>query len=435
MTRRAAILLLLLCGSRAPAQPLTLAETPKPGDCAKYAIDLVVTGNLLLTQDGRREPVKLEARARHVFAERTLAVDAGLPQRSARFYDAASTSAIVGGERFDHDLSADRRLVVALRNPDGLFCFAAAGPLTRDELDLVSEHFNPQCLAGLLPGKEVNSNDTWPVSHPAAQTACQFDGLIKNGLIGKLTEVKDGVATFTIEGTAEGIENGAKVTLGVAATGKFDLASKRVAELTWRQKDDREQGPVNPASQVEATVTLRREMLAAEPKELTEAALAAVPKAEVPPALTQLRHADPKGRYQIVYPRDWHVIGQTDTHLILRLLERGEFIAQATVSVWKSQQPGKHVAADEFKKAVSEAPGWMLGRVLEEGELPAGEGRWLYRLSAEGKMDGLPLVQSFHLLAGPQGDHVVVTFAMKPEKVKAVGSRDVSLVNAIEFRK
>ena len=31
--------------------------------------------------------------------------------------------------------------------------------------------------------------------------------------------------------------------------------------------------------------------------------------AEVPPALTLLKHEDPKGRFRLVYPRDWHVTG------------------------------------------------------------------------------------------------------------------------------
>ena len=35
--------------------------------------------------------------------------------------------------------------------------------------------------------------------------------------------------------------------------------------------------------------------------------------------------------------------------------------------------------------------------------------------------------------AQPQGQQVVVTFAMKPEKVKAVGTRDLGFVNAIEL--
>src|SRR5438552_963975 len=212
--RRAAIVVVLVSGgltspgSPGFAQPVPLTETARPGDCSKYTIDLSLAGNLLVTQEGGRQPIRLEARARHVFADRTLAVDAGLASRSARFYDVAGATAIVGGERFDRNLAADRRLVAAHRNPDGLLCYAPAGPVTRDELDLVTEHFNPQCLPGLLPGREVKVGDTWALSPPAAQAACLFDGLIKHALTGKLVEVKDGLAVFTVEGTAEGIEQG-----------------------------------------------------------------------------------------------------------------------------------------------------------------------------------------------------------------------------------
>ena len=435
--RRAAVLFLLISGGlTSPGSPLlaqNLTETPQPGDCSRYAVELAVSGHLILTQDGGKQQVRLEARGKHVFTERTLAVADGLPAKSARHYDEATATAAVGPDKFDRTLANDRKLIVAQRSAEGLFSYSPAGPLTRDELDLVTEHFSPQCLAGLLPGKEVNLGATWAVTNAAAQSACLFDGLIKNGLTGKLTDMKDGRATFTVEGTAEGIEDGAKVGMTVAAIGKFDLTAKRVVELVWKQKDDRDQGPVNPASKVEATITLKREVLAQEPKELGDAAVAAIPKDAPPATMTHLRHVDPRGRYQIVYPREWHVTGQTDTHLVLRLLDKGEFITQATVTIWKKAEAGKHATAEEFKKAVAESPGWVATRVLDDGEVPTDAGRWLYRLTAEGRMEELPVVQSFHLLAGPRGDQVVVTFAMKPEKVKAVGTRDVGLVNAIEF--
>jgi hypothetical protein len=158
-----------------------------------------------------------------------------------------------------------------------------------------------------------------------------------------------------------------------------------------------------------------------------------VPKGAVPASLTALKYADPKGRYSLVYPRDWHITGQTDQHLILRLLDRGEFVAQAAVVAWKKADAGKHTPADEFKKAVNGTPGWAASRLLEDAETASPDGRWLYRIVAEGKMDDLPVVQSFHLLAGPQGDQAAVTFAMKPDKVKAVGTRDRELVNALAF--
>jgi hypothetical protein len=434
MSRLAAIAALLTLAPLAPAQ-VTLAEAPAAGDCARYSVELDLAGKMFITQDGQKQSVRLEAKARHVFSERTLAVADNLPARSARNYEDAVASAVVDVEKVNRGLPADRRLIVAVRSSEGPLCFSPAGPLTRDELDLVAEHFNPQCLAGLLPGKAVNLNDTWAIAPAAAQAACQFDGLVKSELTGKLVSADAAKATFSVEGTAEGIENGSRVSLTITATGVFDLAARRVVSLSWKQKDDRDQGPVSPASQVDATVTLKRELLPQPPKELDDAALAAVPKADIPPAMLLLRHAEPKGAYTLTYPRDWHVTGQTDQHLVLRLLDKGEFVAQATVAVWKKAEPGKHASADEFKKAVNSAPGWTATRVLEDGESTLPDGRWLYRVAAEGKMEELPVVQTFHLLAGPAGDQVAVTFAMKPDKAKAFGTRDKDFVQAVAFPK
>jgi hypothetical protein len=430
--RRAAATLALLLASIAPAiaQSIPLIETPTPGDCAKYTVESIVTGNLLVTQDGTQQAIKLEARARHLFSEQTLTVADGLPARSARCYDEAASTSLVGGDKSDHSLPPDRRLVVARRGAEGLFCYTPAGPLTSDELDLISEHFTPQCFPGLLPGKAVTVGETWAISNPTAQAASLFDGLIKNTLSGKLIGVQDGVATFTVTGATEGIENGGKVALTVTATGKYDLASKRVVELDWKQTDDREQGPVSPASKVEARVILKRAAVPREPKELAEAATLPV---NPPAGQTHLRYVDANGRYQFTYPRDWHITGQTAAHLVLRLLDRGEFIAQVTVTNWAKANPGMHATPEEFKKAVAGSPGWVPGRTLEDGEAPIGGGRWLYRVVAEGRMQETPAVQAFHLLASPQGQQVVVTFTMKPEKVKVVGTRDLHFVNAIEF--
>ncbi|HEY1187462.1 MAG TPA: hypothetical protein VGE74_07375 [Gemmata sp.] len=435
MSRAAATLLALLTFGPVARAQVTLGETPAAGECFRYGIELELAGKLIVTQEGTKEAIRLDAKAKHVFTERTLSAADGLPVRSARYYEGAGASAVVGGEKVDRVLPEDRRLVVVSRSSEGTFCFAPAGALTRDELDLVTEHFNPQCVAGLLPNKAVNVGDTWNVGPAAAQAACQFDGLLKNSLVGKLTGAANGAATFTIEGTTEGIENGAKVALTVSASGTFDTTAKRVTALTWKQQDDRGQGPVAPASQVAVSVALKREFVAAPPKELNDLALAAVPKGEIPAALTLLRYTDPKKRYELVYPRGWHITGQTEQHLILRLLDKGEFIAQSTVVAWTKADPGKHTPAAEFKKAAGASPGWTVSKLLEDTETESPGGRWLYRIVAEGKMEDLPVVQSFNLLAGPQGDQVAVTFAMKPDKVKAVAGRDRELLNAIAFPK
>ena len=433
MPVRLAVLLTLAVAGPASAQPIPLAEVPGPDNVSRYTIDLDVSGTMtVLGEGGKPQQLRLQAKGRHRFAERTLAVADGLPARSARHYAEATAASVVGGEKSDRTLAADRRLVVTARRPDGAFAFSPAGPLTRDDLDLVTEHFDPHGLPGLLPGKDVAVGDTWAVSNPAAQAACLFDGLISNALTGKLTGVANGVATFEVSGTAEGIENGAKVSVTVSATGTFDVAGRRVTGLVWKQTDDREAGPVSPASKVEATISLKREVLHAAPAELADAALAGLPAGEPPAALSALRYADPKGRYRFTYPRGWHVTGQTDTHLVLRLLDAGEFVAQATVTPWRKVASGQHTPPDEFQKAIAASPGWAATEVIEDGEAPAGEGRWLYRVVAAGMSGGRPVVQAFHLLAGSGGDQVAVTVAFHPDKRKALAGRDLELVRGIE---
>src|SRR5439155_12962699 len=135
-------------GPLARAQTVTLAEAPKPGECSRYTTELTVSGYLIVTQDMAKQPVKVEARGKHRFTERTLTAADGLPAHTARHYEEATAAASVGGDKFDRTLAADRRVIAARRSSEGLFCFAPAGPLTRDELDLITEHFNPHCLPG-----------------------------------------------------------------------------------------------------------------------------------------------------------------------------------------------------------------------------------------------------------------------------------------------
>ena len=72
MTARLTPLLVLLAlGSPAAAQPVTLAETPKPGDCSRYVVELNVSGHLVVTQEGKQQQLKLDAtnlRQPHLFS-------------------------------------------------------------------------------------------------------------------------------------------------------------------------------------------------------------------------------------------------------------------------------------------------------------------------------------------------------------------------------
>jgi hypothetical protein len=65
--------------------------------------------------------------------------------------------------------------------------------------------------------------------------------------------------------------------------------------------------------------------------------------------------------------------------------------------------------------------------------VPAGDGRWIYRISALGKMDGTEVMQNFYLVAGPGGEQVVLLFTMTPKKAMKLGERDLSMAGSIDF--
>lgn len=441
ITRRRAIgTALAVLASAVPATgqdtpAVRLAEEVKPGDCFRYELGLTVTGKMKVDRGGKAESLPLSAKARHQFVERAeVAAENGVGQ-AVRHYAEAASETVIGVDRTRRTLGADRRLIVAQRAADGTLHYSPDGPLTRDELDLVAEHFDTLCLPGLLPNKEVKPGDTWPIDAGAAQAACLFHGLAKNGLVGKLVEVSSGAAVFTVEGTAEGVEHGAAVRVAVKARGRFDLAAKRVVGLAWEQTDDRDQGPVNPAMEVKAELTVTRTPVAAGPKDLDAVAGKLPADGKVPEAATQLRYADPAGRFTLAYSRDWYFVVASDTHLVLRLVAKGELIAQATVTEWKKPQPAAdfEAAAKAFREATARQPGWEAEKLIEEGLVPAGPGRKVYRLAAAGKQDGQPVVQAFHLVVGPNGEHLAVTTVSRQDVAGKVDGRDAALVTAIAF--
>lgn len=434
MTRREAIgtaLTFSIIGSVSAAEgEVVLAEATNAGDLLSNDLQLALVGRLKIDRDGKPDQLPLEAKAKHQFWER---LDPAGKPLAVRHYREAVSESTVSGERSKKQLAGDRRGILVYRDAKGPLHVSPNGPLAREELELVSEHFETLAIPGLLPGKAMKAGETWTIANDAAQSVCHFDGLVKSELVGKLVDVKDGIATISVDGKAEGIEHGAAVKLAVAAKLTFDIAKVFVTKVEWVQVDEREAGPVSPAMDAKVTISLTRNREATVPKEI-EALLAKRPaEGKVPEILTQLRHVDPNG-YEFVYPRDWHFVVKNDKHLVLRLLNRGEYVAQATFAAWKPGAAATDTKAilAEFVEATRKQPGWEPEKVLENGTLPAGEGRELYRISASGKQDGVEVVQSFHLLGG-NGKHLAVATVCNANATEKVGARDVALVSAVEF--
>jgi hypothetical protein len=428
------ILVALAAGRAGWAQTYPLSETLQPGNCFRIHLQMSLSGEMRVNKEGKAVPLKLEAAAEHEFSERTLTVASdGTPEKAARVYEKAKAVIIVDKEPSERSLRAERRLLVAQRYPDRLLVYCPAGPLDRKELELTSEHFDTFALPGLLPGRSVSVGDTWKVSNGTAQTLCNFEGLTEQDLICKLEDVKDQVGRIAVRGRATGIDLGALAKLTVEGTYQYDLNSRRITHLEWKQKDERDQGPASPATSVQTNVALTR-IVIEQPAILSDVALVSVPAGAEPPMhLTQLEYHDALDRFDLLYGREWQIVSQGDEHVVMRLLDRGDFVAQATITPWTRAEEGKHLSPEEFRQAMAETPGWEPENELQAGEVPAEKGRWIYRISALGELDGTKVMQNLYLVAGSDGRQVVLSFTMAPKQADRLGSRDLSLAANLDF--
>jgi hypothetical protein len=413
-------------------QAYDLKEVSAAGKYFHVQITMTLNGEIRVDQGGKKVPLKQEASASHDFLERILEVGPnGLPSKCAQVFKSAKAAIKVAGVPSDRVLRPEHSLLVVQRLKDQVLTYSPASALTREEVDL-TEHFDTLWLAGLLPGKEVAVGTTWKVPNAVAQSLCSFDGLTSQDLDCKLEQVKDQVAHVAVTGKCAGIDRGALVKLTIQAKYDFDLKTKQISGVAWKQKDERDQGPVSPASTAEVVIIATRSAI--EPASaLSDLALVSLPDKEPAVPLTQISFTDKKKRFDLLHGRDWQTVSLTENHLILRLMDQGDFVAQVTISPWTREAPGKHMTPEAFKEVVSGTPGWEAEQVLQADAVPTEAGRWVYRISALGTLDGLKVMQNFYIVASPKGEQVVLVFTMTPSQAKKIGSRDLELVGSLDF--
>jgi hypothetical protein len=424
-----AVLLAAAPATRAQA----LGEAVQVGDCFRYTLEMKLSGEMRFAREGKVVAVPLSATASHTFAERVLVLGkAGLVEKAARVYDSARASIRAGEDRSERNLRPARKLIVAQRHKDQKLVYSPQGALSRAELEVVGEHLDTLVLGAIVASRPFKTGETWKLDNAVAQALCALEGITKHDLTARLGAADKGTAAFTIRGSAEGVENGALVKLQVEARGEFDLKAKRLTSLEWKQKDDRDQGPVSPKMTAQSTVTMKRQAIA-QPASLADAALVSVPEGFTPPApMVQVEYRDPKGRFAFLHGRDWQVVSATDEHTVLRCLDRGDFVAQLTVTPWSKAKKGEHLSAEAFKTAMNNTSGWRPEKELQSGVVPADDGRWIYRYSVVGQLEGVGVLQNFFLVAGPGGEQVVLAFTLTPKQADKLGARDLSLAGSLE---
>lgn len=417
----------------APSPAVLLREEIKLEEWRGYVIITAVEGELRGEAERKSAPVLLRGRGRHELVERILATSGGLPNCMVRSYKHASVEVDVAGERLVKTLRPPRSCIFYGRLPDGTRGFCPQGPLTRDELEIVTEHLAPSMLAGLLPGKVVMVGQTWKISETVLREVCLLDAVVESHVEGKLLSIQDAFANFAIQGKVRGIDKGAQVTLQLDGKGRYDRRSGQIQEFQWVQEDERTAGWWNPASRLRIRVHVQRQEMEVPGEgcsrpDVLHPQMWQQPKAE----FLRLEVEGPKKSYRLTYGREWYILGETTDHLMMRLVEQGVPIAQLTLTHWRRAPGNRTEQIAEFRKAVAATPGWKPDKLLHEGEVNVG-GQRTYRIVQEGKIGDQKIIQRFWLIMAPRGEQLVMTVTLPPEHQQRFGDKDVELIQSLVF--
>jgi hypothetical protein len=148
---------------------------------------------------------------------------------------------------------------------------------------------------------------------------------------------------------------------------------------------------------------------------------------------TMLIHEAMRDEFRLTYDRRWYITGDYPTRLTLRLLDRGELIAQCHISPVSKKAAERQSTLEEYQRDVQFALGERFGELTNASQWEDARGQRVYCVAARGKVDELPIVWRYYLMAHPHGQRVAIAFTVEEGLAARLGDLDQNLVRGLEI--
>lgn len=397
----------------------------------QVTVTLNVGGHLLVAGEKQTERIPMSVVAQFRYDEQRLDDGSEPTHRMAlRHYDQVDAVIKVENEMSKPTLRESRRLVCSALGENGINLSASGGPLTREELDILEIPGNTLILDEILPQESVAVGHRWKLTDKTLCRLLGLDAVAHTETEGQLVEVKGDVAEILLEGPLSGAAHGVAVQIELKGKLLFDLRQKAPQSLILAVKENRGVGHVAPGLDVVAKVKVDL-VPQAESKLLTSEVVqsAELPKSDEP---QPLEYRDDARGYRFTYDRRWHITREEPYLVVLRLMERGDLIAQCNVMP-AMQNLEKPVQLVQFQNDVQAALGKMFNRFERGAERTTPSGLRLLDSVVIGTANELPIQWRYYLVHNQQGRAMTMVFTMETPFVEQFGDQDKAIVESIEF--
>lgn len=434
----ALVLAILLLGAAAISAPARGTTYVLRSGRAQGEVDLVqavleVGGDLTMVEEGKAIREKMSVVANFVYDEKTLRIpsQAGGPIRAVRHYHQADGEIQSGEYTYKPKLRDERRLIGAEVDGPDVTLFSPEGTLTSEELELIDVLGNTLLLDRLLPDKPLPVNGQW--QHPDDLIAAMLglDGITESNVKSVLTGVADGKARLEVAGRVAGAEDGVPTELELKGKYHFDLKAQRITWFGLLVQENRAVGHVdtgfNVVARLQMKITPGRKS-----EQLSDAALANLP-VEPTAELTQLSYEPPEGNWRLAHDRRWFVITEEDSQAVLRLIDRGDKLAQCNVALLPQVADATQLTLERFQEDVVRALDKSFQKLLRASQRHSEADYRVFQVVAEGEASDLPMQWIYYLVIDEQGRRVVLAFVLEKPMLDRFRGADEALVATLRL--
>ncbi|HEX3997145.1 MAG TPA: hypothetical protein VHX65_01175 [Pirellulales bacterium] len=394
------------------------------------AAKIQVDGKLQPSADAKTASLPITVRGRFKYDEIRLDDGKTANRRSLRYYHEAGAAIEVNKHRDSPKLREDSRFVLVHADAAKVSISSLHGPLTREELDLIDLPANTLLMDQLMSAEKVNVGGSWKVPDALLAKLVCVDIVSRNEVTCELSNVNKSVAEIKVGGRLNAAVTGVATEIRLNGTATFDLDHHCLTSIQLRIKERRAIGYVGPGLDVTAQLDIQITPQA-DSAELTPAIVKEAGESD--PSTHPLALRSETGGYQLVYDRRWHVTRNETQLVVLRLIDRGELIAQCNISPLPRLDQGKTVTIEEFQAEVQKSLGKRFDKFETVAEGKGAGGLRVLKVVASGFASEVPIQWRYYLAIDPDGRRLALAYTMESDLIERFADADVAMTESIEF--
>jgi hypothetical protein len=428
-------------GAAGAAEQIELRPLSGANHAARVTVELEAGGHSLVRAEndtkGETEPQRLpmSVTGKLQYDERSLIANSAATiagqALALRYYDNAEAVIKVGETGRTPKLADDCRRILLESADSRPVLYCPAQPLSREQLDLIDVVGQSYFIDRLLPGTTVSKDASWSHDASVMGPLLTLDNVAICEVKSTLDGYNDNFAKMRLAGTVHGSADGAATELEVRAVYLYDRRAQRVSQLNLAIRERRSIGGATPGLDATAKMQIRIEPIGISTK-LADDVLSKATRTARNPVRDLLYESTTLG-LRFHHDRNWFVTSEARESVTLRRIDRGDLVAQCTLTALPPKSAGNQTSFEQFQQDVKYSLGKGFGELVSSRQFQNDVGLYCYQLVVRGMVDEVPVEWHYYLGAPESGDRVSAAVTLEKPMLDRLGQADAQLFQSVEL--